>query len=224
MTTTNANLRARLALRKWCLVSLGLLLPLSGAGPDQAYAQTTSGPNAYCIGSSMTAMTQSNQTIENALSGMTALGNTFINQGLVWGWRMLSPKWRGYWGGDMDANNLPLNYGTPHMQKAVVLLSDGENYFSSGIYTAYSYLSNNRLGTTTPSTAANILDARTLKVCQSMKDQGVIIYAIALGDDIELLKSCATGNNYYFHVPSAAELTSAFKQIADSLSNLRVSK
>ncbi len=48
------------------------------------------------------------------------------NLGLAWGWRTLSPKWRGAWGGDTPAE-LPLAYEAPGMQKVVILLTDGVN-------------------------------------------------------------------------------------------------
>ena len=52
-------------------------------------------------------------------------GGTTGNLGLVWGWRTLSPKWRGLWG---DAD-LPLDYGTDFMDKVVVIMTDGNNTF-----------------------------------------------------------------------------------------------
>ena len=52
-------------------------------------------------------------------------GGTTGNLGLAWGWRTLSPSWRGLWG---DAD-LPLDYGTDFMEKVVVLMTDGNNQF-----------------------------------------------------------------------------------------------
>ena len=53
-------------------------------------------------------------------------GGTMANLGLAWGWRVLSPKWRGRWDGDLP-EELPLDYETPNMEKVVVLLTDGNN-------------------------------------------------------------------------------------------------
>ena len=36
-------------------------------------------------------------------------GGTTGNLGLAWGWRMVSPNWRGLWG---DTADLPLDYDT----------------------------------------------------------------------------------------------------------------
>ena len=45
-------------------------------------------------------------------------GGTTGNLGLTWGWRTLSPRWRGAWGGETP-NTLPLDYKTPLMEKVV---------------------------------------------------------------------------------------------------------
>ncbi len=53
-------------------------------------------------------------------------GGTMANLGLAWGWRVLSPEWRGLWGGDTP-EELPLDYHTPNMHKVIILLTDGNN-------------------------------------------------------------------------------------------------
>jgi Flp pilus assembly protein TadG len=185
------------------------------------------GPNKYCP-TEVTRLTPKKSTIKSAISAMNAVGNTHINFGAVWGWRMLSPKWRGIWGGDMTTYKLPLAYGTPHMSKAAVIMTDGENTMSSSVYTAYSWLSDKKLGTSNASAAVTQLNNRLSSVCKSMKNAGIIIYTIAFnGPDAstqKLMRDCATQDAFYFNSPTNAALQSAFKQIGDSLSNLRVSK
>jgi Flp pilus assembly protein TadG len=186
------------------------------------------GPNYLCP-QQVTPMTTSLSTLTTAINGMVAEGDTLINQGLQWGWNMLSPRWNGLWGGTMNANNLPLPYHTSGMNKAIVLLTDGENTIDNVAHGAYWYLSNNRLGSTNGTTAVNTLNSRTLALCTAMKNNGVYIYTIALGTDttptsLALLQSCATGTNYYFNSPSTTQLQSIFSAIGDSLSNLRVSQ
>ena len=55
-------------------------------------------------------------------------GGTTGNLGLAWGWRTISPRWRGLWGGDTPTD-MPLDYGTAYMDKVVVILTDGNNEF-----------------------------------------------------------------------------------------------
>lgn len=187
----------------------------------------TNGPNKNCP-AEVTRLTPEKAKVVTAINAMKAVGNTHINVGAVWGWRMLSPKWRGLWGGDMAKYDLPLDYFTPKMNKAAVIMTDGENTMSSSVYSAYGWLDDKKLGTSSSSAAVSELNTRLTKVCTAMKNAGVIIYTIAFDNPDtatqNLMRNCASQNAFYFNSPSTAALQSAFKQIGDSLSNLRVSK
>jgi len=85
------------------------------------------GPNLGC-GPAITSLIASKTTALDAIDEMQPWhrGGTMANLGLAWGWRVLSPKWRGKWGGDTP-NDMPLDYGTANMTKAIILLTDGQN-------------------------------------------------------------------------------------------------
>lgn len=199
----------------------------------------TKGPNVYCP-QAITPMTSSKTTMLNAISSMTTGGNTHINLGLAWGWRLLSPKWRNLWGGEMNTHSLPLDYNTPLMNKAVVLMTDGDNTLSDNYYSAYGYPSDGQLGSNACvsswwgvncTNGENELNTRTQTVCNSMKNNNnnIIIYTVALGTNIgttakNILKNCASKPEYYFDSPTTDDLSQAFSQIGDSLANLRISK
>jgi hypothetical protein len=202
----------------------------SGWGYRSGISVSTYGPNQYCP-QSVLALTSSKTSVLNKVNGLQAVGSTHTNIGAVWAWRMLSPKWRGLWGGEMDTNNLPLNYNSPNMAKAVIILSDGDNQHVNFNYSAYGYLSQGRLGTTSSSLADNRLDDRTKAVCDSMKggNNNIIIYTIAFGSTISsqgkaLMEYCASKPDYYFESPNTADLQTVFHTIGDSLASLRVSK
>lgn len=185
------------------------------------------GPNAACS-QPVTPLTASRSVVETGIDAMQARGNTHVNLGAVWGWRMLSPRWRGEWGGEMDTNDLPLDYNAPRMNKAAVIMTDGENTMSSSVRTAHGYLSQGRLGTTSSSAAVTQLNTRLSQVCTSMKNNNIIVYTIAFGSPgttiQNLLRNCATQPDFYFDSPSDEELSEAFRAIGDSLSNLRISQ
>lgn len=187
---------------------------------------TNRGPNKSCS-QPVTPMTQSETTITNAINGMQAVGNTHINLGAVWGWRMLSPKWRDFWGGEMTANSLPLDYNNELMDKAIIIMTDGDNTWGTD-YSAYGPRSEARLGTSNTGYAADELDDRLEEVCTDMKNVGIIVYTIAFGNPGNSTKSmmrrCATQSDFFFDSPSSSDLSAAFKEIGDSLSNLRVSR
>lgn len=200
----------------------------TGFGTRNSTSTTTYGPSLYCA-RPITPLVAEKSTVNTAISAMNANGNTLVNVGLAWGWRMISPRWRGLWGGQMNPAGLPLDYNAPLMYKVVILMTDGDNVIDNSSRGAYWYLSNGRLGTTNSGTALNILNNRTNQVCTSMKNNGVIIYTIALGSAVStagqnLLRNCATNPDYYFLSPSTNELQNIFRQIGDSLANLRISQ
>jgi hypothetical protein len=167
---------------------------------------------------------------------MSVGGNTHIDLGMAWGWRMLSPRWRGLWGGEMNTNSLPLDYNSPLMNKAIVLMTDGDNTLSDGHYSGYGYPSAGQLGANACvsgncTNGENQLNTRTTNVCANIKanNSNVIIYTIALGTGIgttakNMLLGCASKPEYYFESPTTDELDGIFSQIGDSLANLRISK
>lgn len=209
----------------WIKYRLGVLFPYTDV--EYSAYNVQRGPGAYCP-SPMTFLTNNKTTITQGISDMKAAGSTMINLGAIWGWRMLSPRWRGYWATDSVGYRLPLDYGSKNMSKAVVIMTDGDNSFVANNYTAYAQLSDGRLGTTNQTAAEATLDTRLSAACTSMKTAGIAVYTVAFANPDAaiktLLQSCATNASYYFDAGSTAALTAAFQSIGGSLSNLRVSK
>lgn len=78
----------------------------------------------YCTKSKTQFLTKELQNTQNAIQNMQAYGGTGVSTGLIWAWRMLSPKWRGNNGwGDPHLPRDP----DPKLRKVIVLLSDGDN-------------------------------------------------------------------------------------------------
>ncbi len=94
---------------------------------NDLYQNEGTGPNLGC-GPAITPLLASKATILAAIDDMAPWhrGGTMSNLGLAWGWRVLSPLWRGLWGGDTP-DTLPLDYHTANMHKVVILLTDGNN-------------------------------------------------------------------------------------------------
>lgn len=160
-----------------------------------------------CHNASMTPLRQNKQEIINAVNAMTSNGYTRIDLGTLWGWRMLSPSWKGLW--SHAQSSLPLPYKTPNMDKVVIILTDGKNEAKDAAVV----------------TAAN---KNLTTICNRMKAEGIIIYTVVahLQDAYtqNLMRACATTEKHYFFVPPNGSITSVFQQITDSLMNLRISK
>ncbi|SKA36355.1 pilus assembly protein TadG-related protein [Consotaella salsifontis] len=203
-------------------------------------------PSTSSCSPAITPLTTSKAKLSSAINSLSAGGNTVINFGAVWGWRLLSPRWRGLWGGEMNNNNLPLDYDYTKtgMYKALILMTDGKNEISAS-GTAYgkldctsynwwgdcngTYKTDERLNMTGTLNQINgELDSRLSKVCTSMKNAGVLVYTIAFGNPAysskSLLRDCATQPSYFFDSVTTSDLKVAFAQIGDSLANLHIAR
>jgi hypothetical protein len=183
------------------------------------YSGPPANPNRYCP-TELQPLTTVKATVDDKIDDMSSAGNTHINYGLVWGWRVLSPTAPFTEGHDYDDEDYV---------KSIVLMTDGENVMSSSVYTAYSYLSEGRLGTTSStSDAIDELNDRTAETCDNIKAEGVIIYTITFqvssSSVRDLMRDCASEADNYFDSPTDSELESAFRAIGQELSNLRIGR
>jgi Flp pilus assembly protein TadG len=197
------------------------------------------GPNLGC-GTPITPLTKSRATIETGIAAMRPWrrGGTTGPLGLAWGWRTISPAWRGLWG-DPD---LPLDYGTDYIDKVVVMLTDGNNTFynlpdgeggdpsTPSDSTAYGRLNApapEGLNVTTVSAGETKLNARMTEACTAMKAKKIKIYTIIFGSAPSattraLYESCATSEAMYYYAPTPADLAPAFRAIGGQLANLLI--
>lgn len=182
-------------------------------GPAMSQQQ---GPGAFCP-QPMTSPTDARKDVLAGLDAMTAQGVSLPNIGMVWAWRMLSPRWKDRWA----AEGLPRNYDAPGAKKAVVLFTDGGSSVVDKVYTAYGYLSEGRMGATDRLNAEAELDARFLTVCDAMKAKGIRIFTIAYDRpakaDRQLLKACASEKADAFEAAGPADLGGAFDKVRKAL-------
>lgn len=202
------------------------------------------GPNLGC-GTAITPLTASKTTVKDGINAMKPWrrGGTAGNLGLAWGWRTISPNWRGLWG---DAD-LPLDYNSDFMEKVVVILTDGNNEFydltgsdnpgKPSDYTAYGRINEpGPVGLNVTTTAAGVtkLNTRMLETCAAMKapldgKPKVRIYSIIFNSGTPpstttrtLYQTCATTPAMYYYAPNNAALAAAFRAIGGQLANLRI--
>lgn len=213
---------------------------------NQCAGNNGTGPNLGC-GPAITPLIKSKASVIAAINKMNywSRGGTNSGVGLAWGWRVLSPTWRGKWTPSGSEDTLPLDYHTPLMAKAIVIMTDGnndwydydasnsDNYATNmtnyaGDMTAYKRPDDGVLGTTNKTTATNTLNTNFANLCTTLKAQGIIIYTITFNLSNttvqDLWRTCASSPSYYFNSPTTTALNSAFRTIGDSLSNLRISK
>lgn len=224
---------------KGCVLARAYPLDIGDTPPTTAATRFTSyrwpsGQTAnrnYTCGAPIQALTPTRSEIEAALTNMAAApmaGGTTANLGLVWGWRTLSPRWRGLWGGSTPAN-LPLDYDEPQMTKVAVVLTDGQNQLVHNDYTAFGFPSS--LGYSRTSDSVDMLDDRMTEVCEAMKAEGIQIFSIMFGltpgsathnQVAPLFRGCATNPAMYYDAVTNDDLANAFRAIGGQLANLRI--
>ncbi len=175
------------------------------------YTPTVTGwrpPDYGCPETSMLPLTASKTTVGAKIDDLEAFGNTRTDVGMVWGWRSLSPQWRGVWPGDPT---LPLDYNTALMDKVVIIMTDGENT---------PWLTGD------PVTQEET-NTQLAQECTDMKTNGITIYTITFQAPSSLdplFEACASDPSKHFISPSNADLQNVFIAIGTQLSNLRISQ
>jgi Flp pilus assembly protein TadG len=195
----------------------------------------TSGPNGMCLSQPLLRMTSTQSTLNSKVDGLTANGDTNLHEGLMWGWRTISP-------------NAPFAdgkaYNTPNNKKYIVLMTDGYNNWSAApntwggsTYEAAGYftLANGRMppgnqNITNLQQSRAALDELTLEACTKAKSNGIVIYTVGFsvtsnkidGQGQTLLQSCATDASHFFIANDANSLIAAFNKIGSGIGNLRI--
>lgn len=166
-----------------------------------------SSTNPWCNTDVPVPLTYNRQPLINFINGMRPRGNTAGHIGQAWGWYLISPEWNNVW----PAASQALPYDEPDATKVVIMMSDGE--YNQTIQ-----------GVNTGSPRSNV-QARA--VCDQMKTKGVVIYTVgfnAPNAGQQVLDYCASNPAFSFRPSNGQELTEAYKNIARSISDLRISR
>lgn len=195
-----------------------------------ATPKNSGSPNYLCDSAAITPLTSTRATLDSAVAALDAAGNTNILEGMMWGWRVLSPtapftEGKGY----NAANN----------RKVLILMTDGQNNyggwdsnqnFNYSKYFTYGYAKDGHIGQTTysNSTLNSLLDTKTLAACTNAKNKGLVIYTIGFGSGAtasqNLLRSCASSPSFFYQPVNSSDLQPVFLAIAESINRLRLAQ
>ncbi len=166
-------------------------------------------PASYtCPGSSVIPLSDRTHRddLKAAIRDYSAAGATAGQIGTAWGWYLLSPNWTSVF----PAESAPQPYGKRNVQKAMIVMTDGEfnaSYTGGADQTAQAY---------------SYFDS----LCAAAKADGIMIYTVGFDlnapDALAHLESCASSPVHFYDAKTGAQLKSAFKDIANKLANLRV--
>jgi len=169
-------------------------------------------PNYNCPATPIVPLTSSQSELLNTINALQAQGYTYGNIGMAWGGRIVSPDYPFTEGAAWDDNE---------WEKAILMMTDGRNTMHN-FYSVYGRTADHNI---TPSD----LNARFEEVCEELKNNGVKIYTVTFQSSIDdttrdYYRRCATTSSMYFHAPSSNELIEVFRNIANQLSKLHISK
>ncbi len=168
--------------------------------------------NKGCPPTMVTPMTNNQTELKTNINALEAEGSTYINVGLVWGYRMISPEFPFEEG---------VSWQDEKWKKAVILMTDGVNEPSS-YYSVYGPSSGSGI-------TATKLNNRMLDVCDELKSKNVLIYTITFDNGVNaatksLFQECATQPSMWYDAPSDDKLQEVYLTIAKELANLHLSK
>jgi Flp pilus assembly protein TadG len=187
------------------------------------------GPNYLCDSTPITPLTGTRAGLDTAIKALQAAGNTNILEGLMWGWRVLSPT-------------APFTegkaYTAPNNRKVIVLMTDGENNLGGtgyndinySNYSSYGYAIRARVGVKSSdnNTLTTALNTKTQTACTNAKAAGMTIYTIAFGADasgsVNLLRNCASDPSFFYQPQNSSDLQPVFLEIAESINRLRIAQ
>ncbi len=161
-----------------------------------------------CLGATVTTLGYSWSALSSQITAMSPSSSTNQAEGVAHGWQTITT------GNPYGAPALPANTA-----RYIILLSDGLN-------TQDRWWGN---GSTEGTTEDGYIDDREKKTCDAAKADGVIIYTIFLDiggahGDSAPLEYCASDSSKYFDLTSTSAVVTTFNQIAQQITNVRVSR
>lgn len=160
-----------------------------------------------CPGATVLPMTDDKGLLKSRVDSYTANGTTAGQLGTAWAWYLISPDWNGVW----PAASQPAPYNDGKTIKVAILMTDGE----------YNTVGGRNIGGRSASDKA-------VQMCAAMKAEGVIVYTVGFMLNVQLardtMRDCASGTDKAYNAENGAELRSAFRDIAEQITSLRLSK
>jgi Flp pilus assembly protein TadG len=198
----------------------------TGATADTSAAGATrKGPNMHCDAQPMTALTGWRSEIDDAITDMRAAGTANVAEGIMWGWRALSP-------------DEPLTEGRPYDQdnnrKYMIVMARGANSIeglrniNESWYSAYGFAANNRLNPNSHTTTSleNSMDETARAACRGAKDSGIKVLTIGFGASSaqtrSMLQYCASEPHDAYNAETGDELLAIFESFGREMVQLRV--
>lgn len=212
---------------RYCRTRTGAAIPgcnTTRSGSRAPYTYTVQQNQNYnCPKTPVMPLTNKQSELLASIDTLKAEGNTYINNGLTWGLRLISPEFPFTEGESWNSQD---------WKKAIILMTDGESTMHS-YYSIYGPTKRSASGTN-PAVAGHTLDAddlddRILDVCEDLRDKDVLVYTITFDEGVSsatkaIFEECATQPSMWYDAPTQAKLIEVYQTIAKELANIHLSK
>ena len=167
---------------------------------------------AQCENSSPMPLTEDKAALKEYVDDLHAGGGTAGHLGIAWGWYLISPSWNALW----PSASHPWPWEEPDTAKAIILMTDGE------------------FNQTHPSISESSIEL-AMEFCDAMKQEPYDVQIYTVGFQVPnnvattpggetILDYCATDADHAFTPSNGEELTDAYTAIAQSISDLRITR
>ncbi|MEH6808658.1 MAG: pilus assembly protein [Hyphomonas oceanitis] len=167
---------------------------------------------SQCENSSPLPLTEDKSKLDDYVDALHAGGGTAGHLGIAWGWYLISPSWNSIW----PSASHPWPWDEPDTAKAIILMTDGE------------------FNQTHPSIGQNSIQL-AMEFCDAMKEEPYNVQIYSVGFQVPssaaktpsgetILDYCATDAGHSFTPNNGEELTDAYRAIAQSISDLRITR
>lgn len=168
-------------------------------------------------------------TVANALKPS---GATAGQLGTAWAWYMVSPSFKELYDDlvttvDGDFESQPASYTAPNTLKIVIIMTDGEynTEYCKGVSPSYS-------GCSAPDGTTGIMSGpfgQAEDLCYNMKQDKIIVYTVGFnlgttGNAVDVLTNCASDRSKAKLANDNDGLVTAFREIGENISDLRLSQ
>ncbi|MEE4450422.1 TadE/TadG family type IV pilus assembly protein [Novosphingobium resinovorum] len=182
---------------------------------DETYYGEAGGTYCPAKAQLLSEMTQS--AFNTYADSLNAVGGTYLDIGMIWGGRMMSPT--GMW--KSLVNDDPSNGG--EVSRHIIFMTDGQMEPAYYVPQAWGMeYWDRRVTSDGSSNDAARHTSRFLATCEAIKDKGIRVWVIAFTSSLSTdLTTCASDDSS-FTANSSTELNAAFQEIAKQVGELRV--
>lgn len=172
---------------------------------------------------------QTAQDFSNYVGSIVDHNNTYHDIGLLWGARLMSPT-------GIFASENATTPGGAQIARHMIFMTDGATANTYNNYASYGLEWWDRRqvdpGTLTNSQYQTLLvsnnNARSNALCTAIKNKNITLWVIYYGTSDTATKTrltnCATSPTYFFEAKNTTTLIAKFREIADKISNLRLTE